>query len=161
MKFLEKIWTWPEAETKIREWKSHHKKVVFTNGCFDILHQGHVRYLEEARSMGDYLILGLNSDASVRNIKGQGRPINDQVSRAVVLAGLQSVDGVIFFDQDTPLELITKLLPNVLAKGGDWAPNQIIGSEIVIEKGGVVISLPHYEGYSTTIIEQKIKNEKE
>lgn len=124
--------------------------VVFTNGCFDILHPGHVDYLERARALGDCLIVGLNSDASVRRLKGVTRPINPQESRAWVLAALRCVDGVIIFDEDTPLELIQVVEPNILVKGGDWPVERIVGREVVESRGGRVLSLPLLPGYSTT-----------
>lgn len=125
-------------------------KLVFTNGCFDIIHPGHVDYLERARSMGDCLVVGLNSDASVRRLKGALRPVNDQHSRARVLAALACVDFVMIFEEDTPLELIRAVSPDVLVKGGDWSVDRIVGREVVEERGGVVCSIPLLEGYSTT-----------
>ena len=125
-------------------------KVVFTNGCFDILHPGHVDYLERARSLGDILVVGLNSDASVRRLKGPLRPVNDQAARARVLAGLACVDFVMIFEEDTPLELIRAVCPDVLVKGGDWSVDRIVGREEVEERGGTVLSIPLLEGYSTT-----------
>lgn len=134
------------------------KKLVFTNGCFDLLHQGHVRYLAEAKSLGDVLIVAVNSDHSVRRLKGPTRPINDQESRAVVLAALESVDAVVVFEQDTPYDIISDILPDVLVKGGDWKPEQIIGSDLVLKNNGQVFSLAYYDGFSTTNLEQRIKN---
>ena len=125
-------------------------KVVFTNGCFDILHPGHVDYLERARSMGDCLVVGLNSDSSVRRLKGPLRPVNDQAARARVLAGLACVDFVMIFEEDTPLELIKAVCPDVLVKGGDWSVDRIVGREQVEARGGTVCSIPLLEGYSTT-----------
>jgi rfaE bifunctional protein nucleotidyltransferase chain/domain len=125
-------------------------KLVFTNGCFDIIHPGHVDYLERARSMGSCLVVGLNSDASVRRLKGALRPVNDQQSRARVLAALACVDFVVFFEEDTPLELIKKIRPDVLVKGGDWSTEKIVGRDVVEEAGGAVCSIPLLEGYSTT-----------
>ena len=133
------------------------KKVVFTNGCFDIIHRGHVEYLEEAKRLGDILIIGLNSDYSVKRIKGPDRPINNEEDRKKVLLALKSVDGVIIFDEDTPLELIKKIQPNVLVKGGDWEIKNIIGADFVIGLGGEVFSLMFREGHSTTKIIKKIK----
>jgi rfaE bifunctional protein nucleotidyltransferase chain/domain len=129
-----------------------HKTIVFTNGCFDILHAGHVQYLEAARALGDILIVGLNSDASVKRLKGASRPINSQQNRAIVLAGLEAVSYVVVFDEDTPYKLIEALLPNILVKGGDWQESCIVGADIVRAKGGKVISLPYWEGLSTTKI---------
>lgn len=142
----------------ISSWKQQGLRIVFTNGCFDILHEGHVRYLNEASRLGDRLLIGLNADASVTRLKGPERPINPQESRAYVLAGLECVDAVILFDEDTPLQLIQLLEPEVLVKGGDWEVQQIVGSEFVIQKGGQVFSLPFYNGFSTSSIEAKIKN---
>jgi D-glycero-beta-D-manno-heptose 1-phosphate adenylyltransferase len=128
------------------------KRVVFTNGCFDLLHPGHVRYLAEARSMGDALVVALNDDQSVRRLKGEGRPILNERERAEVISALQVVDYVTIFDEETPRELIAELLPDVLVKGGDWPLDQIIGREEVEAAGGSVVSLPYVEGSSTSEI---------
>lgn len=141
------------------EWHANNFKIIFTNGCFDILHEGHVRYLAEAKSLGNKLIVGINSDESVRKLKGADRPIHSEKSRAIVLAGLESVDAVIIFNEDTPLELITKIRPDVLVKGGDWSVEQIVGSDVVLKNGGSVLSLSFYKGHSTTLTEQKIKRQ--
>ena len=133
------------------------KKIVFTNGCFDIIHRGHVEYLEEAKKLGDILIIGLNSDYSVKRIKGPSRPINNEEDRKKVLLALKSVDDVIIFNEDTPLELIKKIKPNVLVKGGDWEIKNIIGADFVLGLGGEVHSLAFREGHSTTKIIKKIK----
>ncbi len=130
--------------------------VVFTNGCFDILHPGHVRYLEAARELGDLLVVGLNSDASVRRIKGPPRPVCTQEERAVVLAGLRSVDYVVIFDEDTPLALIDAVRPDILVKGGDWRVEEIVGREVVERSGGRVVTIPVVEGKSTTGILERI-----
>lgn len=127
-------------------------KLVFTNGCFDILHAGHVLYLEQAKALGDILIVGLNSDASVKRLKGESRPVNSQQNRSIVLAALAAVDYVIVFDEETPYELIKAIQPDVLVKGGDWSEDSIVGADIVKAKGGEVISLPFWEGLSTTNI---------
>ncbi|NJL76156.1 MAG: D-glycero-beta-D-manno-heptose 1-phosphate adenylyltransferase [Saprospiraceae bacterium] len=148
------------AKEVVAHWKSHHHKVVFTNGCFDIMHYGHLRMLADARSLGDKLIVGLNSGQSVKRLKGEHRPINDELTRIYMLASLEMVNAVIVFEEDTPLSLITHLEPNVLVKGGDWQPKDIVGSEVVLAKGGEVKSLPFVNGYSTTNIEQKIWNRK-
>lgn len=153
-----KIFTLATLKEQCVHWKHDHMQIVFTNGCFDILHEGHVRYLTEAKSLGTKLIVGLNSDDSVKKLKGPNRPINNAKSRAIVLAGLESVDAVIVFEEETPHQLIAQLLPKVLVKGGDWKTEDIVGSDIVIEHGGKVYSLRFHEGYSTTLIEQKIKN---
>ncbi|MCL2065513.1 MAG: D-glycero-beta-D-manno-heptose 1-phosphate adenylyltransferase [Candidatus Cloacimonetes bacterium] len=138
------------------EGRFENKKIVFTNGCFDILHSGHVLYLEEARNLGDKLILGLNSDNSVKRLKGEDRPINSEQDRAIVLSALSFVDFVIIFEEDTPFELIQKIQPDVLVKGGDWPIEQIIGYDIVLKKGGEVKSLMFKDGISTTKIIKKI-----
>ena len=134
------------------------KSVVFANGCFDILHAGHVAYLSQAKALGDILVLGLNSDASVRRLKGVSRPVNTQDNRALVLAGLSAVDYVCIFEEDTPYELISEVLPDILVKGGDWAPSDIVGSDIVLARDGKVLSLDFIEGLSTTGIIQKLGN---
>lgn len=130
--------------------------MVFTNGCFDILHPGHVDYLQRARAMGSCLVVGLNSDASVRRLKGPTRPINDQHSRAFVLAALACVDYVVIFEEDTPYELIKAVRPKVLVKGGDWSVDKIIGRDLVEQDGGKVFSIPLLGGYSTTAIVERI-----
>jgi rfaE bifunctional protein nucleotidyltransferase chain/domain len=132
--------------------------LVFTNGCFDLLHRGHVEYLAQARALGDLLVVGLNTDDSVRRLKGDGRPLVAEKDRAAVLAGLRSVDAVILFDEDTPLDLIGALLPDVLVKGGDYDREAIVGREVVERAGGVVHVLPFVEGYSTTDILNRLKD---
>jgi len=134
------------------------KRLVFTNGCFDLLHPGHVSYLKQARSLGDALVVALNSDRSVRELKGEGRPILNQQERAEVIAALEAVDYVTIFDEETPSALIAAMLPDVLVKGGDWALAEIIGREEVEADGGRVLSLPYIEGSSTTDIIERIKN---
>lgn len=133
------------------------KKIVFTNGCFDILHRGHVTYLAEAKKLGDLLFIGLNSDASVRKLKGPERPINSESDRQFVLSQLKSVDFVEIFDEETPLNLILKVRPNVLVKGGDWKIEQIVGAKEVLGWKGEVFSLNFVDGYSTTSIIHKIQ----
>ncbi len=133
------------------------RTVVFTNGRFDLLHPGHVEYLAQARALGDVLVVGLNSDASVRRLKGAGRPLVAEADRAAVLAGLRSVDAVTLFDEDTPLELISALLPDVLVKGGDYDLDGIVGRDAVEKAGGDVRVLPFVEGYSTTDILTRLK----
>ncbi len=133
------------------------KKIVFTNGCFDLLHVGHVRYLAEAKAQGDILVIGLNSDKSIQELKGPERPIVEEVSRAEILLGLRSVDYVCVFNEPTPIDLITALAPDVLVKGGDWPVSEIVGSEIVLNGGGQVKSLQFVVGNSTTNIVEKIK----
>src|SRR6266566_2422525 len=133
------------------------RRVVFTNGCFDLLHPGHIRTLEEARALGEVLIVGINSDASVRELKGRGRPVFPMKERAEVLAALECVDAVVIFDELTPREVIAKLLPDVLVKGGDWEDDQIVGREEVEAAGGRVVSVPVLPGYSTTELLQKVR----
>jgi rfaE bifunctional protein nucleotidyltransferase chain/domain len=133
------------------------KKIVFTNGCFDILHVGHVRYLSQAKALGDILVVGINSDRSVSQLKGPTRPIQNENDRAEILSSLKSVDLVTIFDEETPLELIKLLQPDVLVKGGDWSIDKIVGSDIVLAKGGKVLSLDFIEGRSTTKIIEKSK----
>lgn len=133
------------------------KKIVFTNGCFDILHQGHVSYLRRARRLGDALVIGLNSDASVRRIKGAGRPINNQKDRADVLSELKCVDRVIIFHENTPEKLIRKIRPDVLVKGGDWKKKDIVGAPFVESYGGKVRRIPFVKGFSTTGLLRKIR----
>ena len=134
------------------------KKIVFTNGCFDILHKGHVSYLTEAKKLGDLLVVGVNSDSSVKRLKGPERPINNEADRAYVLSQLKCVDFVEIFQEDTPLNLINKILPSILVKGGDWKIDQIVGAKEVIQNGGQVLSLNFVDGYSTTSIIQKIQS---
>jgi rfaE bifunctional protein nucleotidyltransferase chain/domain len=136
--------------------KSENKKVVFTNGCFDILHKGHVTYLNEAKSLGDHLIVGVNSDDSVKRLKGEDRPVTAELDRAFVLDNLKAVDDVIIFNEDTPYNLINEIIPDFLVKGGDWKEEDIIGSDIVKAGGGKVVSLKFVKGYSTTGILEKI-----
>lgn len=142
----------------LRSVKTEGLKVVFTNGCFDIIHPGHVAYLEDAAAKGDVLVVGINTDESVKRLKGSERPINPEDDRARLLAGLASVDYVTSFDEDTPLELISQVRPDVLVKGGDWPVEQIVGHEVVLNSGGDVYSLPFREGYSTTRLIEKIKS---
>ncbi|RJR27824.1 MAG: D-glycero-beta-D-manno-heptose 1-phosphate adenylyltransferase [Desulfobacteraceae bacterium] len=136
--------------------KNNGKKIVFTNGCFDILHPGHVKYLEAAASLGDHLVVAINSDSSVRAIKGPARPVMDETSRAEVLAALGSVDTVMIFHEETPYNVIKELMPDILVKGGDWADEQIIGSDIVRHSGGRVERIPFLAGFSTSIIIERI-----
>jgi len=136
-------------------------RVVFTNGCFDLLHRGHVSYLSQARALGDALVVGVNTDASVRRLEKEGtRPLVGQDDRAYVLASLACVDAVTLFDEDTPLELITALVPDVLVKGGDYAPHQVVGREVVEDSGGELALIPFVEGYSTTGLVKRIRGER-
>lgn len=139
--------------------QNQNKKIVFTNGCFDILHRGHVTYLAEARKLGDLLVIGLNSDASVKRLKGPERPINNENDRRYVLSQLKSVDFVEIFSEDTPLNLILTVKPKVLVKGGDWKIEQIVGGKEVQQMGGEVFSLNFVDGYSTTNLIEKIQHQ--
>jgi rfaE bifunctional protein nucleotidyltransferase chain/domain len=154
----QKICTLEELLRHAQTWRAAGERIVFTNGCFDLLHYGHICYLAQARDLGERLVVGLNSSDSVRRLKGPRRPINDETTRAHALAAMQMVDAVVIFDDDTPVRLIEALVPNVLVKGGDWKPEQIVGAPIVLARGGRVLSLPFVEGYSTTLIEQKIRS---
>ena len=142
----------------IAKYRSQNKKIVFTNGCFDLLHIGHVRYLEQARSLGDLLIVGINTDASVQKLKGPTRPIQNENDRAEILAALKSVDHTILFGEETPIDLIKQIKPDLLVKGGDWKIEQIVGSDFVMSYGGQVKSLQFIDGRSTTSIIEKSKN---
>jgi rfaE bifunctional protein nucleotidyltransferase chain/domain len=146
------------AQQLVKHWKHQGYCVVFTNGCFDIVHIGHVDYLEKSRSLGDKLILGLNSDSSVRRIKGEKRPIVEENARARVMAALEFVDAVVFFDEDTPLRLIETIKPDILVKGDDYTLENIIGADFVIKNGGSVKTIPLVKGFSTSNIVEKIKN---
>lgn len=158
----EKILELPELKKKVQELKGQKKRIVFTNGCFDILHPGHVDILARAKALGDILILGLNSDDSVRRQnKGVDRPINSFPSRAFVLAHLESIDFLVSFDDDTPLKLIKELMPEILVKGGDWELEKIVGAKEVKAQGGKVYSLLLMEGFSTTALINKIRQNKE
>ena len=152
-----KIKTFDEIEMSVEHWKKNNLKIVFTNGCFDLLHYGHLHYLAAARDLGDRLVVGLNSADSVKRLKGAHRPLNDELTRQHLLAALAFVDAVVVFEEDTPFELIKRIKPQILVKGGDYAPHQIVGADIVLENGGQVLSLPFIEGYSTTQLEQRIK----
>jgi len=145
-----------EAEKFLKE--NSDKKIVFTNGCFDILHSGHISYLNDAKALGDLLFIGLNSDSSVKGLKGDERPINDEQERRFILENLKAVDFVELFSDETPIELIKKVKPDFLVKGGDWAVEQIVGHDFVQKNGGIVKSLPFKDGFSTTNIIEKIKN---
>lgn len=140
--------------------KNKDKKIVFTNGCFDILHLGHVEYLNEAKAQGDVLIIGLNSDQSIKKLKGPDRPINNELDRKAMLLNLKSVDCVQIFTEQTPLEIIKLIQPHILVKGGDWKPEQIVGSDFVISHGGVVKSLMFKKGYSTSNIIETLQGKK-
>jgi D-beta-D-heptose 7-phosphate kinase/D-beta-D-heptose 1-phosphate adenosyltransferase len=152
-----KIITLTSIILQLNRWRLLGKKIVFTNGVFDILHQGHIASLSEAASYGHILIVGVNADASVKRLKGETRPINSEQSRALVLASLVMIDAVLIFEEDTPLHLITNILPDVLVKGGDYTVEQIVGAKEVIANGGEVKIAPIVEGFSTTRIIEKMR----
>lgn len=165
----QKVVTKEEAEKIVSSWKKEHKKVVFTNGCFDVLHRGHVTYLAKASSIGDKLVVGINDDSSVkRQNKGEERPVNDQESRALIVASLSAVDLVVIFSEDTPIALIQTLQPSFLVKGADYDPKiidendpkYIVGSKEVRDAGGEVATIDLEEGFSTTNIIKKLKNQR-
>ena len=144
----------------VLEQKLNSKKIVFTNGCFDIIHSGHIHYLTEAKKLGDVLIVGLNTDDSVRRLKGNNRPINNQFDRAIVLSALKPVDFVVFFDEDTPINLIQLINPDVLVKGADYKIEEIVGSEHVLRNGGEVVTIKFIHDKSTTALINKLCNQK-
>ncbi len=152
-----KIFTLPQLLKTIAAWRVNAKTISFTNGCFDILHEGHIFSLSQAAKEADFLIVGVNSDASTKRLKGNERPINNEQSRALILASLMIVDAVIIFEEDTPLELIYSILPDILVKGGDYTIDQIVGAKEVMANGGKVIINPIVQGFSTTGIVEKIK----
>jgi len=152
-----KVASWDDARHVIERERQRGRRIVFTNGCFDLLHAGHLYSLQQARAHGDFLVIGLNSDVSIRQIKGPGRPVIDQHQRATLLAGLACVDLVVLFDEPTPLELIRHLLPDILVKGGDHAPNSVVGGDLVRSRGGQVVTIPRIEGLSTTTIVEKLR----
>ena len=154
---LDKISDLNSLKAKRAQWKADGKKVVFTNGVFDLLHIGHITYMAKAAELGDKLIIGLNSDASVKRIKGEDRPVNDQNSRALLLAAMLFIDAVVVFDEDTPQNLIATLLPDVLVKGADYAIENIVGGKEVIANGGEVKTITFVDGYSSTAIIKRIK----
>ncbi|MBN8860949.1 MAG: D-glycero-beta-D-manno-heptose 1-phosphate adenylyltransferase [Sphingobacteriales bacterium] len=146
-----------QLKHQVRRWKLLGKKIVFTNGCFDILHKGHMEILSRAAASGDMLVVGVNSDQSVKHLKGEGRPVNDESFRALMLASLTIVDAVVVFDDPTPLQQIQNIEPDVLLKGGDYTLDQIVGAEEVIKNGGEVKIVPLVKGYSTTALIEKIQ----
>ncbi|UKJ07558.1 D-glycero-beta-D-manno-heptose 1-phosphate adenylyltransferase [Solitalea lacus] len=148
-----------DLKRKIAIWQFLGEKVVFTNGCFDLLHLGHVDYLSKAADLGQHLVIGLNSDASTKGLKGPTRPIQDEHSRAMILASMGFVDAVVLFDESTPYELIKFLEPDVLVKGSDYTIDQIVGADVVLGKGGEVKTIDYIDGYSTSAIERKIKQQ--
>lgn len=156
--YRSKIKSLEQVKKEIDRLKSEGKRVVFTNGCFDILHPGHTRYLHAARTLGDYLVVAVNADQSVRAIKGEGRPFLSQDARTELLASLSCVDGVVIFDEENPLMVIQYLVPHVLVKGGDWKEDEIIGADVVQKAGGEVRRIPYISGFSTTDLIKKIKD---
>ncbi len=154
-----KVLSKQELQLKLDEWQRGNKKIVFTNGVFDLLHLGHVDYLSKAKDSGDILIVGINSDISASHLgKGNNRPITDEVSRSTIIAALQFVDAVVLFDEDTPLQLIKIIQPDILVKGSDYLLQDIVGYEVVMAKGGIIKTIDFLPGYSTTAIENRIKN---
>lgn len=157
-KIKEKIYNQAQIQPTLNIWRLLGKKIVFTNGCFDLIHLGHIDYLSKAADMGDRLVIGLNSDASTSALKGPGRPIIDQLSRSVMLASFSFVDAVVIFDDPTPLNLIEFVRPDILVKGADYSIDQIVGADLVFNYGGEVRTIEYLSGYSTTLIEKKIRS---
>jgi len=154
-----KIYILPELVEQSKIWKSNGEKIVFTNGCFDLVHRGHIEVLANTADLGDRLIIGLNSDSSIQQLKGENRPIIDENSRAILLASLHFTDAIVLFSEDTPQKLIETIVPDILVKGGDYKVEEIVGHELVIENGGSVILVPFIDGFSTTNIIDKIKQD--
>jgi rfaE bifunctional protein nucleotidyltransferase chain/domain len=152
-----KILNREKLENQLAYWRFKDQKIVFTNGCFDLLHLGHIDYLSKAKDLGDVLIIGVNTDDSVRRLKGESRPITNENSRSTIMASLQFVNAVVLFDEDTPYELIKQVQPDVLVKGSDYKAEDIVGYDIVKDKGGEIVTIDFLEGYATTTIEDKIK----
>ncbi len=152
-----KIHTWESLKTQVEEWNIQGKIIVFSNGCFDLLHKGQIDYLNRAADLGDVLVMGLNTDASVSKLKGPHRPIQDEQSRLTIIAALQCVNAVVLFNEETPYNLIELVQPDVLVKGSDYQPENIVGFDIVMAKGGVVKTIDYLPGYSTSLIEKRIK----
>lgn len=155
-----KIFTLPELLKQLKRWRMLGRRIVFTNGVFDILHEGHIASLSEAASYGNILIVGVNTDASVKRLKGESRPVNNQQSRSLLLASLVMTDAIILFEEDTPHHLITSIMPDVLVKGGDYTIEQIVGAKEVMDNGGEVKIAPILEGFSTTSIIERMKQGK-
>ena len=153
-----KILSFSALEGQLEKWRNANQKIVFTNGCFDLLHFGHVDYLAKARGLGDRLVVGLNTDGSIKRIKGATRPINNEESRAALLAGMAYVDAVVLFDEETPINLVSMVMPDVLVKGGDYSIKEIVGHEIVLNNKGEVRTIDFVEGYSSSVLIEKIKN---
>ena len=155
---MQDITSLQQAQHQVRQWKNEGKRIVFTNGCFDLLHPGHIDYLNKAAALGDKLIIGLNDDDSIRRLKGTSRPINPLPDRAVMLAALRAVALVVAFSEDTPLNLIRTLMPDILVKGGDYKPETIVGAAEVRQHGGEVIVMPFIDGHSSTALIQRIQS---
>lgn len=156
-KVQSKIQSKDSLSVLLNQWEEQKKKIVFTNGCFDLLHRGHIEYLSKAADLGDVLFIGVNTDASVSKLKGESRPLQDEYSRLMILGALEFVDALILFDEETPLELIRKVQPHILVKGADYKPEDIVGYDIVKARGGEIKTIEFLQGYSTSAIEQKIK----
>lgn len=156
MQSIKKLLTPGSARNLVSTWKSRGKKVVFTNGCFDILHAGHVFYLDKAKAAGDMLVVGINSDASVKRLKGEKRPISPLIDRCRVVAGLEAVNAIVIFDDDTPERIIAELLPDILVKGADWPIDRIVGAKTVLAHGGEVKTIDFLEGRSSSSIIERI-----
>ena len=154
-----KIYTQSELVEQSKVWRNNGEKIVFTNGCFDLVHRGHIEVLANTADLGDKLVVGLNSDSSIQNLKGKNRPIIDENSRAILLASLQFIDAIVLFSEDTPHQLIETILPDILVKGGDYKIEEIIGHEVVLQNGGEIILVPFIDGFSTTNIVNKIKQD--
>jgi D-beta-D-heptose 7-phosphate kinase/D-beta-D-heptose 1-phosphate adenosyltransferase len=157
---LGRIYKKTELKDALEKWRAEEKVIVFTNGCFDVIHRGHVEYLSKAKTLGDILILGLNSDKSVKKLKGGHRPYVTEKDRAYIMSQLVPVDAVTIFTEETPLKLITQVMPDVLVKGGDYTPDTIVGRKEVEESGGTVVAIPLIQGRSTTGLVEKIRNSK-
>lgn len=157
-KLLKKIPGPVDLEQLLAYWKFKDYKIVFTNGCFDLIHLGHIDYLAKASDLGDILVVGLNSDSSTRHLKGPSRPINDEHARAMVLASLSFINTIVLFDDDTPYNLIKTIQPDILVKGADYKPEDIVGYDIVKAKGGKVVTIDYLPGYSTSLIEKRIRD---
>ncbi len=155
------VLTWKQAESAVLSARAEGRRIVFTNGVFDLLHPGHVRYLQQARTLGDMLIVGLNADASVRRNKGPDRPITPQNERAEVLAALECVNAVVIFEQDTPAEIVRLIQPDILVKGADWPADQIVGRDTVEARGGRVVLVPVEQGHATSAIVERIRSTRE
>jgi D-glycero-beta-D-manno-heptose 1-phosphate adenylyltransferase len=156
---ISKIFSLSDLKIQSDQWKQDGDKIVFTNGCFDLIHRGHVEVLANTADLGDRLIIGLNSDSSIQKLKGENRPIIDENSRAILLASLQFIDAIVLFSEETPEKLIETIVPDILAKGGDYKVEEIAGHEVVLQNGGEVILVPFIDGFSTTNIVDKIKQD--